>query len=141
VASPGDTNSTVVGSVFGGSGTIAALGSVYAMATRGIREATIDHARLRMVLTAFATQLGQLRAYAERPPDKDHLPDVPDITALNEAIGAAMVGALQLVPSPLAPVSEDDKTVSGDSHDAVQKEKPRKPRRLGPRKSSPTTPT
>jgi hypothetical protein len=111
ITSPPGTNSTVVGSVFGGAGTIGALGSVYAMAKQGIREATIDHARLRMVLTAFATQLGQLRALAERASEADAKPRTVDeetqklnaIKELNAAIAASMTGALELVPSPQAP--------------------------------------
>jgi hypothetical protein len=104
VASPGDSNSTVVGSVFGGVGAIGALGSVYAIAKQGIREATIDHARLRMVLTAFATQLGQLRALAERPPDPSAKPpEMDDVARLNDAIGLSMAGAVNLVPSLLIP--------------------------------------
>jgi hypothetical protein len=104
VAAPSDTNSTVVGSIFGGAGTIAALGSVYAMAKQGIREATIDHARLRMVLTAFATQLGQLRALAERTSDDSAEPlQMGEVAKLNDAIRVSMAGALNLVPSPLTP--------------------------------------
>jgi hypothetical protein len=106
---PSDTNSTVVASIFGGAGTIGALGSVYAMAKQGIREATIDHARLRMVLTAFATQLGQLRAVAERPPDDaDKPPNMDEIRELNNAIGFSMAGAVGLVPSVIAQSGGDE---------------------------------
>ena len=102
-----ETNSTVVASIFGASGTIGALGSVYAMAKQGIREATIDHARLRMVLTAFATQLGQLRALAERPPVPEAKPpEVDDITKINDAIAVSMSGAVGLIPSLLADSAE-----------------------------------
>jgi hypothetical protein len=91
------TNSTVVASIFGGSGAISALGAVYAMATRGIREATLDHARVRLVLTAFATQLGQLRAIIETPPRQD----ATTAQELNDAIGKSMNAALAGIPSPV----------------------------------------
>jgi hypothetical protein len=96
VPHPG-TNSTVVSSIFGGSGVISALGAVYAMATRGIREATLDHARVRLVLTAFATQLGQLRAIIEKPPPQK----ISDAKQLNDAIGKSMREALDGIPSPV----------------------------------------
>jgi hypothetical protein len=91
------TNSTVVSSIFGGSGAISALGAVQAMATRGIREATLDHARMRLVLTAFATQLGQLRAIIEKPPPQKR----PEAEALNDAIEKSMKAALDEIPSPI----------------------------------------
>jgi hypothetical protein len=65
IAAPSGTNSTVVASIFGGSGAISALGSVYTVATSGMRDAMRDLARIRVVMTAFATQLGQLRAIIE----------------------------------------------------------------------------
>jgi hypothetical protein len=40
---------------------------MYARSKQGIREATLDVVKLRMVLTGFATQLGQLRSIAEAP--------------------------------------------------------------------------
>jgi hypothetical protein len=67
------------------------------MAKRGIREATPDHTRVRLVLTAFATQLGQLRSLAERPRDNDA--DYPFDSALeqlrlvNEAIATTLESA------------------------------------------------
>jgi hypothetical protein len=67
------------------------------MATRGIREATLDHARVRLVLTAFATQLGQLRAIIEKPPPQK----IPDAEKLNGAIGKSMKEALEGIPSPV----------------------------------------
>jgi hypothetical protein len=91
------TNSTVVSSIFGGGGAISALGAVLAMATRGIREATLDHARVRLVLTAFATQLGQLRAIIEKPP----LQNIPEAEKLNDAIGKSIKAALDGIPSPV----------------------------------------
>lgn len=125
------TNSTVVSSVFGGSGAISALGAVYAMATRGIREATLDHARVRVVLTAFATQLGQLRAIMEQPiisvngnpapkaaagaaagtgsapgsppaaAKANGKKDLSDATRLNDSIEKSMKAALDAIPSPV----------------------------------------
>jgi hypothetical protein len=91
------TNSTVVASIFGGSGAISALGAVYTMATRGIRGATLDHARVRLVLTAFAAQLGQLRAIIETPP----LQRIEDAKKLNDYIGQSMNEALEGIPSPV----------------------------------------
>lgn len=91
------TNSTVVSSIFGGSGAISALGAVYSMASRGIREATLDHARVRLVLTAFATQLGQLRAIIEKPPQQK----IPEAKELNDAIENSMIAALEGIPSPV----------------------------------------
>ena len=57
---PAEGSSTVLGSVFGGTGAVAALGSAYAMAIGGITAEARRNARLRLVLTGFATQLGQL---------------------------------------------------------------------------------
>jgi hypothetical protein len=62
IASPSGTNSTVVASIFGGSGALSALGSLYKLATTGITEAMDELARVRIVMTSFATQLGQIRA-------------------------------------------------------------------------------
>jgi hypothetical protein len=96
-------NSTVVASVFGGSGAISSLGAVFAMARKGIREATLDHARVRVVLTAFATQLGQLRAIIEAPPGRmvgitaDQL-TIDNAAALNGSIAESMKAALAGIP-------------------------------------------
>jgi hypothetical protein len=99
---PASGNSTVVSTVFGGSGAISALGAVYAMATQGIREAALDHARLRAVLTGFATQLGQLRAIAEQPAAERSKPfDVNTVGKINDAITKAMQAALTMIPSPV----------------------------------------
>ncbi|MEA2379618.1 MAG: hypothetical protein QOI45_2083 [Thermoleophilaceae bacterium] len=103
---PTGTNSTVVAAVFGGSGAVSALGAVYAMAKEGIREATLDHARLRVVLTAVATQLGQLRSLAERTTASD--PEGPvtsenlaSVTDINVAIAMSISDALELIPLPV----------------------------------------
>jgi hypothetical protein len=129
------TNSTIVGSIFGGSGAISALGAVYAMATRGIREATLDHARVRLVLTAFATQLGQLRAIIEKPPPQK----ISDAKQLNEAIGESMKDALNGIPSPVEiaaaqSASDNSATTSRRSSkvlDGKQANKPDKPTSKG----------
>jgi hypothetical protein len=98
---PSSGNSTVVATVFGGSGAISALGAVFAMATRGIRDAALDHARLRAVLTALATQLGQLRAIAERPvEDLGKAIDLKPVEEINSDITRAMESALKMIPSP-----------------------------------------
>jgi hypothetical protein len=103
---PTNVDSTVVSSIFGGSGAISALGAVYTMAKQGIREATLDHARLRMVLTGFATQLGQLRALAEAAtkPDDASIATAKDI---NAAVTDAMNGALKNLPSIAEPSLAD----------------------------------
>jgi len=101
------TNSTVVSSIFGGSGAISALGAVYAMATHGIREATLDHARVRLVMTAFATQLGQLRAAIETPP-ADAIWVVRK--KLNDTISQSMKDALAGIPLPNEKTADDQKT-------------------------------
>jgi hypothetical protein len=114
------TNSTVVASIFGGSGAISALGAVYAMATQGIREATLDHARVRVVLTAFATQIGQLRAIIERPPGDDTQTIdalIAHAGTLNNSIKTSMEAALIGIPSPvqIAASSSETSPPPGDS--------------------------
>jgi hypothetical protein len=99
---PANVNATVVASVFGGSGAISALGSVYGMAVSGIRQATSDLSRTRLVLTAFATQLGQLRAIYEDSSTNTQVPTVAAVEELNTAIGAALTGALAGIPAPAA---------------------------------------
>jgi hypothetical protein len=64
---PKNVNSTLVASIFGTGGAASTLGAMYARSKQGIREATLDVVKLRMVLTGFATQLGQLRSIAEAP--------------------------------------------------------------------------
>lgn len=91
---PNGVNGTIVASIFGGSGAVSALGSVFAMAMNGIRQATSDLARVRVVLTAFATQLGQLRAQFEGSSTGTTLPTFGSVLQLNQAIGAAMDGAI-----------------------------------------------
>jgi len=91
IASPAGTNSTVVASIFGGTGAISALGSVLAMAASGIRDATRDHARLWVTLTGFATELGQLRALAEI----DKVPTQKSVTEINAEIRTSMERAVR----------------------------------------------
>lgn len=94
-------DSTVVATVFGGSGAVSALGAVFAMAKEGIRDAALDHARLRAVLTGFATQLGQLRAVAERPVEQlAKPPDLEPVERINKDITKSMEAALKMIPSP-----------------------------------------
>lgn len=102
ISPPAKVDSTVVSSIFGGSGAISALGAVYTMAKQGIREATLDHARLRMVLTGFATQLGQLRALAEAS-TKPTAADLDMAEKINAAVTSAMDGALDNLPSVAEP--------------------------------------
>jgi len=105
---PSSGDSTVVASVFGGSGAVSALGAVFAMAKEGIRDAALDHARLRAVLTALATQLGQLRAVAERPVEELGTPlDLTPVEKINSEITRAMKAALEMIPSPGAVRAQD----------------------------------
>lgn len=100
IASPAGTNSTVVASIFGGSGAASALGSVYTMSTSGIREATADLARVRVVMTAFATQLGQLLAIIEKQQDDTGTAaTAAAANPINTYIGSAMNAALAGIPS------------------------------------------
>jgi hypothetical protein len=114
---PSSGNSTVLGSIFGGTGAISALGSLYAMVIRGISNATTDHARLRVVLTGFATELGQLRAYAEGAGDRDSLPTstLESVKEINSAIRQAMDDAMKLVP---ASGGSDQRSTTGSSKDS-----------------------
>lgn len=91
---PKGVDGTIVASIFGSSGAVSALGSVFAMAVNGIRQATSDLARVRVVLTAFATQLGQLRAQFEGSSTSTTQPTFGSVLQLNQAIGEAMGGAL-----------------------------------------------
>lgn len=100
IVSPVGTNSTVVARIFGGSGAISALGSVYTVATSGIRDAMIDLARVRVVMTAFATQLGQLRTIIESNPTADETtPLASAAKTINDDIGTAMTAAINGLPS------------------------------------------
>lgn len=84
IAAPSGTNSTVVSSIFGGSGALSALGSVYKLATSGISEATDDLARVRVAMTSFATQLGQMRSIIGKE-------QIPTAKLLEEAAAAAQI--------------------------------------------------
>lgn len=97
---PAAGNSTILGSIFGASGAVGALGSAYAMSIGGITAEARRNARLRLVLTGFATQLGQLRGYAEveeRDGTRSSRP-LDDVTKTNRAIYQAMSAALLLIP-------------------------------------------
>jgi hypothetical protein len=106
---PADGSSTVLGSVFGASGAVGALGSAYAMAIGGITAEARRNARLRLVLTGFATQLGQLRGYAEFEPGEGGHPRplLQDIRDTNSAIYKAMDDALLLIPEELDSADAD----------------------------------
>jgi hypothetical protein len=94
ISPPSGTDSTVVASVFGGTGAFSALGSVYTMAKSGIREVTNDHTRVSLVLTSFATQLGQLRTIIERSDDgKDSLIVNPEMQSTQGAGTQSTQGA------------------------------------------------
>jgi hypothetical protein len=111
---PAGVDSTVVSSIFGGSGAVSALGAVYAMAKQGIREATLDQARLRMVLTAFATQLGQLRALAETTGEQRSA-KLGEAEQINKAIAESMKDALDKLPSIAAAQAEKVSAQAGTS--------------------------
>jgi hypothetical protein len=123
----GKINSTIVASIFGGGGVISSLGAVLAMANSGIRGATLDLARVRVVLTAFATQLGHLRAIIEQPAAQVVAVNVSDQTAsqsfrasitdarsVNDAIGKSMSEALTGLPLPQPPVTKPSKESTAD---------------------------
>jgi hypothetical protein len=97
---PARVNGTVVAGIFGGSGAISALGSAYGMSVTGIRQASSDLGRVRIVLTAFATQLGQLRALYESSSTSEQVPTVDAVQQLNQSIATALSGALAGMPSP-----------------------------------------
>jgi hypothetical protein len=118
---PKHGNSTILGSVFGSTGAVSALGAVYAMATQGIAKASTSHVKLRVVLTGFATQLGQLRAIAEATPaPESEAQEPPDpqtqlkrAQSVNKAIQETMSKAVEEICRELP---EDQKqTTTGDS--------------------------
>ncbi len=109
---PKGINGTTVASIFGGSGAVSALGSVFGMAVSRIREATSDLARVRMVLTAFATQLGQLRAQFEGSSTSTAQPTFGSVLQLNQAIGAAMSGAIASMTGSSDPATGTSQTVT-----------------------------
>jgi hypothetical protein len=125
---PKGVDGTIVASIFGGSGAISALASVFAMAVSSIRQASSDLAKVRVVLTAFATQLGQLRAYAEENSSSSKSPSLNEIVDLNRAIMEAMDAALAGMPQspndlastakPGAKEDADKKQASDQSLDA-----------------------
>jgi hypothetical protein len=127
---PSSGNSTVVASVFGGSGAVSALGAVYAMAKEGIRDAALDHARLRAVLTGFATQLGQLRAVAERPLEEQLSSrlDLEPIEKINDDITKSMEAALKMIPSPTAAHQPSQASAQRESSDGTAVSNPKKSR-------------
>lgn len=83
------TRNAVIAAVFGGSGVIGALGSVYTLARRGVSVANCDHAQIRLVLSGFATELGHLRAIDLNSSD--------DVGAVNDRIGEAVSRAVDLI--------------------------------------------
>ncbi len=83
------TQDTVVASVFGGAGVFGALGSVYALARRGVSLANSNHAQIRLVLTGFATELGHLRAL--------DLQEFGQVSEVNQKIREAMKAAVELI--------------------------------------------
>lgn len=96
---PSAGNSTLLASIFGGSGAISALAAIYTLATSGIRDATLDHARLAMVMTSAAAQLGPLRALADTVQETSS-PKLTSVTAINQAVTLAMDDALNHIPQP-----------------------------------------
>ncbi|MHB8380634.1 MAG: hypothetical protein ACYDB2_12125 [Acidimicrobiales bacterium] len=99
IVSPPGANSTVVASIFGGSGAISALGSVYTVATSGISDSMKDLARIRLVMTSFATQLGQLRAIIEKDLSPDDLKTAAAVAdTVNGYIQDEMTAALTGLP-------------------------------------------
>lgn len=91
MASFGDesTRNAVVAGVFGGSGVVGALGSVYTLARKGVSLANCNHAQIRLVLSGFATELGHLRSLDLKGRD--------DVNAVNDKIGEAVNRAVDLI--------------------------------------------
>ena len=85
------------------------------MARSGIREAAGDHARLRVVLTGFATELGQLRALSERrvPASVDLSPEACDEWA--KAVGDINGYIRMCVNDALAGLPSSDAAKEGGS--------------------------
>lgn len=106
-------DSTILASIFGGSGAISALGGVYATVLRGMSGATTDHTKLRLVLTGFATELGQLRGCVENI-SADGVPktltDLTKINQVNASINKLMKDATSLIPSEVKPPRETPTT-------------------------------
>jgi hypothetical protein len=139
LAPPANVNPTVMSSIFGGAGATSALGAVYANVKQGIREATVDVARLRMVLTAFATQLGQLRALAEVPPDKANPkpPDLGQIEKINDAITTVTDAAL----NQMKPIVDTPSGATNNGASAEQPARPRTPKPTARGNQAPPPPT
>ncbi len=97
IASVGDDNTqnTIIATVFGGMGVTGALGSVYTLTRRGVSEANTDHARIRLVLWGFATEVGHLRSLHK---DND---DSMVVIGLNKEIAAAVTRAVELIRTPV----------------------------------------
>ena len=91
IVSVGDesTRNAVIAGVFGGSGVVGAIGSVYTLARRGVSVANSEHAQIRLVLSGFATELGHLRALDLDGPD--------DVNAVNDRIDKAVTQAVDLI--------------------------------------------
>jgi hypothetical protein len=83
------TRNAVVAGVFGGSGVVGALGSVYTLARKGVSLANCNHAQIRLVLSGFATELGHLRSLDLKSRD--------DVNAVNDKIGEAVNRAVDLI--------------------------------------------
>jgi hypothetical protein len=126
---PSGVNSTVLASVFGGTGAVSALGSVLTMSVSTMRLATSDLSSTRLVLTAFATQLGQLRGIVEGKPaqlvnGKQVIPPptFQEIDEVNKAIGVAMTAALLGMPIKEASANgsaNDAQTATGATNGAT----------------------
>lgn len=93
------TRNAVIAGVFGGSGVVGALGSVYTLARRGVSTANCDHAQIRLVLSGFATELGHLRAI--------DLNNSDDVRAINDRIGEAVSRAVDLIQTRVKMVPAD----------------------------------
>lgn len=99
------TRNAVIAGVFGGSGIIGALGSVYTLARRGVSVANCDHAQIRLILSGFATELGHLRAI--------DLNSSSDVTAINDRIGDAVSRAVDLIQTRVKMVPADGRLKAG----------------------------
>lgn len=103
-----DTRNAIVAGVFGGSGVVGVLGSVYTLARRGVSVANCNHAQIRLVLSGFATELGHLRAL--------DLDNADAVSTVNHQIDDAVSRAVDLIQTRVkVEVTEGAPRVNGQA--------------------------
>jgi hypothetical protein len=83
------TQDAIIAAIFGGSGVGGTLAAVYSLTRRGVSEANINYACIRVVLWGFAAEFGHLRALDLKTP--------PQVDAANKRIGEATRRAVYLI--------------------------------------------